>query len=236
VFASYRAAFRAPSESQLFRQGRAESTVDLEPVKARSVEGGIRTLVGGKATVEATVYSMSLRDDILTFIDPDGLRLTQNAGATSHRGVELGIGVAPLRGVRLDASMAYAKHTYDEWQPGGAVDYSGNEMELAPRFFANARLTLRPRLLGSGSLGVEWVRLGPYYMDPENTHRYRGHDLVNVSATLPVHGQLELVGRVTNVGNRRYAETSSFTQQQGERFRPGAPRQFFLGAQYRLDR
>ncbi len=236
AFASYREAFRAPSESQQFRQGRAESTVDLEPVKARSVEGGVRAMLGGTATVEATVYSMRLRDDVLTFIDPDGLRLTQNAGATSHRGLELGVGVAPLPFVRVDASMAYAKHTYEEWTPSGAADYSGNEMELAPRFFASARLTLRPALLGAGSVGVEWVRLGPYYMDPENTHRYGGHHLVNVNATLPVHGQLELVARVTNLGNRRYAETSSFTQQQGERFRPGAPRQFFVGAQYRFDR
>jgi outer membrane receptor protein involved in Fe transport len=236
AFASYRAAFRAPSESQLFRQGRAESTIDLEPVKVRSVEGGVRAMLGGKATVEATVYSMHLRDDILTFIDPAGLRLTQNAGATSHRGVEVGVGVAPIREVRLDASMAYAKHTYDEWRPSGGTDYSGNEMELAPRFFANARVTFRPALLGSGSLGIEWVRLGSYYMDPENTHKYGGHDLFNASATLPVHGRLELVGRVTNIGNRRYAETSSFTAQQGERFRPGAPRQLFLGAQYRFDR
>ena len=236
AFASYRAAFRAPSESQLFRQGRAESTVDLEPMKARSIEGGVRALLGGKATVEATVYSMHLRDDILTFLDPAGLRLTQNAGATSHRGIEVGVGVVPVRAVRLDASMAYAKHTYDEWAPSGTADYSGNEMELAPRFFANARVTFRPALLGDGSVALEWVRLGPYFMDPENTHRYGGHDVFNVSATLPVHGQLELVTRVTNLGNRRYAETSSFTQQQGERFRPGAPRQVFVGAQYRFDR
>ncbi|HEU5041021.1 MAG TPA: TonB-dependent receptor, partial [Gemmatimonadales bacterium] len=39
LFASYREAFRAPAESQLFRQGAAESTVDLKPVRARSVEG-----------------------------------------------------------------------------------------------------------------------------------------------------------------------------------------------------
>jgi iron complex outermembrane receptor protein len=236
AFASYRAAFRAPSESQLFRQGRAESTVDLEPVKARSIEGGVRALIGGKATVEATVYSMRLRDDILTFLDPAGLRLTQNAGTTTHRGVEVGLGVAPLRGVRLDASMAYAKHTYDEWQPAAALDFSGNEMELAPRFFANARATFRPAFLGSGSVGIAWVRLGSYFMDPENTHEYGGHDLFNVNATLLVHGQLELVGRVTNIANRRYAETSSFTAQQGELFRPGAPRQLFIGAQYRFDR
>ncbi|HEU5051245.1 MAG TPA: TonB-dependent receptor [Gemmatimonadales bacterium] len=238
VFASYRAAFRAPSESQLFRQGSAENTVDLEPVKAASVEGGVRAMLGGVATVEATAYSMELDDDILTFFDPaNGLRLTQNAGATSHRGVEVSVGVSPVAAVRLDAAVSYARHRYVHWQPrGGAepVEYSGNEMELAPRLMASTRLTLRPAFLRDAMLSLEWVWLGSYFMDPENTHRYDGHDLLNAQANIPVHAGLGLVARVSNVTDERYAETSSFNAQQGERFRPGAPRQLFVGAQYRI--
>ena len=240
LFASYRAAFRAPSESQLFRQGAAESTVDLEPVKANSFEAGVRTLVGGIVTFEATAYSMRLTDDILTFFDPGtGLRLTQNAGATSHRGVEVGFGMAPVPAFRIDASVAYAKHRYDRWQArGGAdpIDYSGNEMELAPRLFGTARVTLKPDFLADGTFVLEYVRLGSYYMDPANTHEYAGHDLLNVQANLPIYAGLDLVARVSNVTGERYAETSSFNAQQGERFRPGAPRQLFVGAQYRVAR
>ena len=240
VFASYRAAFRAPSESQLFRQGAAESTVDLEPVKANSFEGGVRTLIGGIMTLEATAYSMRLTDDILTFFDPGtGLRLTQNAGATSHRGVEVGVGMAPVPAVRLDASLAYARHRYEQWQARGGldpVDYSGNEMELAPRFFGTARLTLRPDIVRDGTLAIEVVRLGSYFMDPANTHEYDGHTLLNLQANVPVYAGLDIVARVSNVTGERYAETSSFNAQQGERFRPGAPRQVFVGAQYRFSR
>ena len=236
LFASYREAFRAPSESQLFRQGSAVSTVDLEPVRARSWEAGVRTALGGVVTLEATGYSMRLRDDILTFFDPaNGLRLSQNAGATNHRGVELGVGVGLAGGLRLDGAVSYARHTYEEWAPRPGVDYTGNEMELAPRLLGNTRLSYRPPFLASGVVAVEWVRLGSYWMDPENTHRYEGHDLFNLFATVPVVGHLELSGRVTNLADRRFAETSSFNQQQGERFRPGAPRQFFLGAQYRFN-
>lgn len=236
LFGSYREAFRAPSESQLFRQGSAVSTVDLKPVRARSWEAGVRTALAGVVTLEATGYTLRLRDDILTFFDPaNGLRLSQNAGATNHRGVELGAGVGLGRGLRLDAAVSYAKHTYVEWSPRAGVDYSDNEMELAPRFLGNGRLSYRPPFLASGVVALEWVRLGSYWQDPENTRKYDGHDLFNVFATLPVMEHLELSGRVTNLGDRRFAETSSFNQQQGERFRPGAPRQFFLGAQYRFN-
>jgi iron complex outermembrane recepter protein len=241
VFGSYREAFRAPSESQLFRQGRAENTVDLEPVKAQSIEGGIRAAIGGIATAEATVYSMRLRDDVLTYIAPDGLRLTQNAGETSHRGIELGLGIAPVAGVRLDVSAAFMQHRYDEWQPsrvpGSEVDYSGNDMELAPRFVGNTRLTYRPAAVQGGVFSVEWTRLGSYYMDAANTVEYDGHDLFNAQANVPVAGGFELIGRVTNLANTRFAETSSYVNaQQGPRYRPGAPRQLFLGAQYQFGR
>jgi outer membrane receptor protein involved in Fe transport len=235
IFASYREAFRAPSESQLFRQGAAESTVDLKPVRAASWESGFRAAVGGVVTLEATAYSMRLRDDILTFFDPtNGLRLTQNAGATNHRGVELGVGVAVARGLRLDAAVSYAKHTYETWRPRPTLDYSDNEIELAPRFIGNGRLTYRPHFLSTGFVALEWVRLGSYWMDPENTRKYAGHALFNLYATIPVVANLELSGRVTNLGDRRFAETSSFNAQQGERYRPGAPRQVYLGAQYRF--
>ena len=105
---------------------------------------------------------------------------------------------------------------------------------IAPRFLGNGRLSYRPTFLSTGVVAVEWVRLGSYWMDPDNTHQYDGHDLFNLFATIPVAEHLELSGRITNVTDRRYAETSSFNQQQDERFRPGPPRQVFLGAQYRF--
>ena len=107
--------------------------------------------------------------------------------------------------------------------------------DAGDKVIGNARLSYRPTFLSTGVVAVEWVRLGSYWMDPENTHQYDGHHLVNLFATVPLMEHLELSGRVTNLGDRRFAETSSYNQQQGERFRPGAPRQFFLGAQYRFN-
>jgi outer membrane cobalamin receptor len=100
----------------------------------------------------------------------------------------------------------------------------------------NARITWKPAFLDRGSLSAEWVHFGSYWQDPANTSKYEGHDLVNLHAVAPVTGRFELVGRVTNLANVRFAETSSYTTQQGERFRPGAPRRFSLGAQYRFGR
>lgn len=235
AFASYRAAFRAPSESQLFRQGQAINTVDLEPVTADNYEAGLRAAIGNRLSLEATVYELDIHDDILTFFDPSsGLRTATNAGATKHRGVEVGLAARPIDALRFDVSWAVTRQTYQEWQPGTTVDYSGQEIELAPSNMGRAGLTWTPTWLGSGSLGAEWVHLGHYWMNPENTQRYDGFSVFNVSAAVPVTSGLQLVGRLQNLTDERFAETTSYNTFQGRRYRPGPPRSFYLGAQYAI--
>ena len=117
LFASYREAFRAPSESQLFRQGAAESTVDLKPVRAQSWEAGFRTALGGVVSLEVTGYSMRLRDDILTFFDPStGSGSPRTRAPPTIAAWKLGVGRgSSVAGLRLDGAVSYAKHTYVEW-------------------------------------------------------------------------------------------------------------------------
>ena len=49
-------------------------------------------------------------------------------------------------------------------------------------------------------MSFEWTRTGSYWMDPDNTHKYGGHDLFNLYATIPVTGHFDLSGRVSNLG------------------------------------
>lgn len=233
LFASYRAAFRAPAESQLFRQGSAVNTVDLKPVKADNYELGARAGLGSVLSVEASAYQLDITDDFLTFFDPaTGLRVASNAGRTNHRGVELGVVLTPVAAIRVDGSWTWAKHTYEEWKPGATVDYSGQEIELAPRQLGRAALTLAPAFLRGGAVTGEWIHHGGYWQNPENSARYDGHDLGNVFGSFPVGLGLEVSARVNNIFAERFAETSSFNAFQGERLRPGQLRTVYLGLQY----
>src|SRR5690606_33962497 len=143
----YRDAFRAPSEGQLFRQGSARNTVDLAPVKAVNVEGGIRLAQGLTWSAEASVYRLVKRDDILSFRDPvSGATEAVNAGRTRHMGVGVSAAVQPHPGVRLSTAWSYARHHYLDWvvDPAPGLDYSGREMEQAPRTIGNAMVTVMP--------------------------------------------------------------------------------------------
>jgi iron complex outermembrane recepter protein len=236
LYANYARGFRAPSEGQLFRQGQAASTVDLRPVIADSREVGARGELLGRLGYTASLYDMVVRDDVLTFIHPDGARETQNAGETSHRGLEIGIGAAITRSLRGDLSYSLARHRYEQWRPSDAVSLGGNEMESAPREMWNVRASWSPVVLRDGSLAVEWNRIGAYWMDAANSHRYPGHDLWNAQATVPVSRHLEALLRLNNITDRRHAENAAYTVARGEEFAPGMPRTFSAGLQYRWER
>lgn len=176
---------------------------------------------------------MVKHDDILSLTNADGSTETVNAGETLHRGVETALGAEVARNVRLDGSDSRSAHRYEEWRPHAGLEYGGNGIEDAPRDLASVMGSWSPALLGGGALSLEWQHVGPYWMDAENTHRYDGHDLLHLRASVHVRDRFVLFGRMTNVADTRYAEGAAFTSARGEEFAPGMPRALYLGMELR---
>ena len=230
IFASYRHGFRAPSESQLFRQGSAENTVDLDPVKADNLDLGLRGRVGQPIGYEVVAYYLVKTDDIVTYQDTTtGTRETQNAGETLHRGIEAELSATPAPAWELGVSGTYAIHTYEQWSPRTGIDYSGLEMARAPRLISNARVAYRPAALGGGRVEFEWLHLGKYWEDDANTQQYEGHELLNLRANHFPSPNVELFGRISNLLDTRYATYANYTAFRGEELTPGAPRSLYVG-------
>jgi len=230
-FASYRHAFRAPSESQIFRPGSNQQSLELDPVKVNSYEIGVRGNPTHSINYEISVYYMTKKDDLVTFEDPDtGDRFTTNAGETLHRGIELGFNNQLSKEWHLGISYAINKHTFENWIEKGN-DFSGNEIKSAPRDVANTRLNYRPDILNGGRFEVEWSHLGEYWMDQENTTKYDGHDLLNLRINYFVNKQFETFVRIMNVADSTYATSASFSRGEST-FAPGMPRTLYAGAEF----
>lgn len=232
LFTSYRRGFRVASEGQLFRQGSAANTIDLEPVKVDAYEAGLRGDAGSRVRFELVGYHMTKRDDILSFRNPDGSTEAMNAGETRHRGIELGFGVSVLPGVTLDAAYTFTDHAYVEWRPNPDLDLGGNTQEFAPRQIGNIRLTVAPATVPLRLTG-EWSRVGPYWMDAANTNEYEGHHVLNLQSSYDFTDRLSVFGRLNNVADTRYAERASYTAGRGEELAPGMPRTLYLGLSLR---
>ncbi|MBF0135962.1 MAG: TonB-dependent receptor [Magnetococcales bacterium] len=239
-FISYSNSFRAPSEGQVFRGSRettparaqlaAQSQRNLKPVTVDNYETGLRGQ-HAKLTYEVSLFHMYKKDDLISYQDPvTTQRTVVNAGETSHRGVEASIGFPVGQELHLDSSLSYTQHTYDKWSVSGTADYSGKEMETAPRMMANTRLTIAPEFMQGGTVQATWTRLGSYWRDPANTSQYEGHDLIHMQASYPLTKKLEIYGKVNNLFDKKYAETSGLSAG-APTYTVGQPRVMFMGLQ-----
>lgn len=242
-FANYSNSFRTPSEGQVFRgsrestavkaQAAAVSLLSLKPVIVDNMEAGLRGK-SGDVNYEVSVYHMTKKDDIVSYTNPTTTyRTVVNAGKTLHQGIEIGAGIPVVKDWRVDASFSYAKHSYETWVVSGTADYSGKEMESAPRIIANTRLSYSPGYMNGGRVQMEWFKLGSYWLDPANTGKYSGHNLLNLRANYPFTKGLELYGNINNLFDKRYVETAGGTGA-APTYSSGLPRTIFVGIQSSL--
>ena len=238
LYASWNHGFRTPSEAQLFRAGagatpeeaqaRAALALSLKPIKARQFEVGVRGEAGAW-TYDAVAYDLQKRDDLVSRRDlATNVTTNVNAGKTRHRGIELGLGTAFARAWRLDAALSFAKHRYIDWVAAGA-DFSGKEIEAAPRVLANTRLTWAPR--DGASVQLEWTRVGSYWLEASNAAafgKYPGHDVFNLRLSHRLAQQLSLFARIMNLADKRYADSASVSSNTPV-YSPALPRAYYAG-------
>jgi iron complex outermembrane receptor protein len=239
LYTSYNHGFRVPSEGQLFRPSAAtsaaaaealvRSALDLKPIKAQQAELGIRGLAG-VLHYDVVAYRLQKRDDILTFRDTaTNFTQTVNAGRTLHQGIEAGVGARLTPQLSIDVAYSHARHTYEDWVTSGG-DFTGKEIEAAPRTLGNVRLNWTPA--EGARVTLEWVRIGAYWMDAADTTRYPGHDLANVRAYWPVMKNVAVFGSITNLADKRYADSASITSSTPV-YSPGLPRAYYAGAEFK---
>jgi iron complex outermembrane recepter protein len=258
AYVSYNQGFRVPSESQLFRggigtpitgvtagqaaQSRAADALLLKPIKADQFEIGTRGKVLG-VDYSLAAYELIKRDDLVSQKDPlTGASISQNAGKTQSRGIELSLGRELVKRLKLETALSYSHHEYKQWisrnQDGSvAYDYSEKEIAAAPRFIGNTRLTWTPA--DKVSTQFEWVRIGGYFLQDATVRsttagpdrgvsKYSGYDLFNFRASYDICKNATIFGRVINIADKRYADSASVSSNTAM-YAPGLPRSFYAG-------
>lgn len=234
VFANWSMGFVPPEVSQLYA---SLQTPDLTEATFRNVDFGYRKRWPGKGHVEVTLYQLDGEDEIVFYTVQNSplIRENRNAGATRHQGVELGASWRVTDQVSTYLSASAARHRYTRFRPGAsaAENFDGNTIPGAPRSIALAGIDWTP--VEGVTLTPEVQHIGSYWMNEANTVRYDGHTLVNLRARWELK-KLELFSVLSNLTDRRYAETASSTFKSGvyapdtqNAYTPGNPRTLTVG-------
>ena len=134
--------------------------------------------------------------------------------------------------MRIDCGASYTRHKYVDWVTAGA-DFSGNEMEAAPRVLGNTRLTWSPR--ASVNAQLEWIRsttTGSRRRTPAAFPQYGGHDLFNMRASWQATRSGRCSRRVIQRG-RQTLRGQCADLVNTPVYSPGLPRTYYAGVEVR---
>jgi outer membrane receptor protein involved in Fe transport len=206
------------------QSGQSVNNIDYEELD--SLEVGLRGSTNS-LSYDLSLYTMK-KDN---FIFRDANRNTVDNGETSHRGLEVTLNWQVTPTISSNLFFSYARHRYENNPALTRDDISGNDIDTAPRTMGSANVAWQPRQ--SLRAELEWVHMGEYYTDPQNTAQYEGHDLLNLRIAVDMSENWNAFIRVMNLTDTDYAERADFAFG-NERYFVGQPISIYLGVRHSL--
>jgi iron complex outermembrane recepter protein len=227
-YANYSQGFVPPQVTEMYT---GVKVPNIYPSVFHNYEvGGWMEIVQNRLSVDASAYKLNGTNEIISVKLDDGSTENRNAGKTSHKGIEFGLNAAPIKDITVRLSGAYSLHKFIDFVEKGN-SYNGNEMNNAPHWIHNAEVWYRPSFIKGLRMGAEWQKVGSYYMDPKNTAKYKGYNVLNLRAAYQ-HKAFEVWINVLNATDNYYSYIS--TKSSFYSYTLAEPINFNVGVSYDL--
>ena len=227
LYANYSEGFVPPQVSELYT---GVKVPNIKPSVFYNYElGGWAEIIKNKLSVDVSAYQLKGTNEIVSVKLDDGSFANQNAGETSHKGIEFGLMATPLKDISFRASGAYSEHRFVQFVEKG-VSYNDNQMNNAPNWMYNSEVWYKPSFIKGFRIGAELQHIGSYYVDPLNTAKYNGYNVLNLRAGYQFKG-LDIWLNVLNVTDNYYSYITSKSSF-GYSYQLADPRNFNIGIAY----
>ena len=227
LFSQVSMGFRPPQMTELYRLQKKQIVGDIDSEKLVMLE------IGSRFSTEYFEGSLSLylgkkKDSIFR----DAENFIQDHGKTNHKGLELFTRLEINETNSLFLAGTFQNHKYDFSSETSMKEKinSGNYVDTSPRTSFNLRWV---NLLSDNmKYEMEVERMGSYYTDAANLHKYEGHTLIHSRFVYFSRDNLTQFIRIHNLLGEDYAERADFNAFGGDRYFPGLPRQVYFGLEY----
>ena len=235
AYANVSSAFETPTATELGNQpsGAAGINRDLKPQRSTTYEVGVKGIGASGLQYNASLFATGVHDELIPFDIPlgGGRRYFRNAGRTSRRGAELGIG-ATVRALELGGAYTYANYRFTDFTVDTA-HYAGNRIPGIPRQTLQASAALRISVV---TLVTEATFADRMAVNDANSEYSPGYGIFN--ARIVTSGSLgrsgaELTVGVQNRFNTRYVSSVSVNAAGGKFYEPGPQRAGYVGVTLR---
>lgn len=231
MYANVSSAFETPTATELGNQpsGAAGINRDLKPQRSTTFEVGAKGVGAIGLQYNVSLFATGVRDELIPFDIPSGggRRYFRNAGRTSRRGAELGLGLS-VRRLELGGAYTYANYRFTDF----TVDtshYAGNRIPGIPRQTVQASGTWRSAV---ATFVTEATLADGMAVNDANSESSPGYAIFN--ARIVTSGSLgrsgaELTLGAQNLFNTRYVSSVSVNAAGGKFYEPGSQRSVYVG-------
>jgi iron complex outermembrane receptor protein len=231
VYANVSSAFETPTATELGNQpsGAAGINRDLKPQRSTTYEAGVKGIATTGLQYNASLFATSVHDELIPFDIPlgGGRRYFRNAGRTSRRGAELGVGMA-WRSLELGGAYTYANYRFTDFTVDTA-HYAGNRIPGIPRQTLQGSAALRSAI---ATLVVEATVADRMPVNDANSESSPGYGVFNariVTGKTVGFSGAELTVGAQNLFNARYVSSVSVNAAGGKFYEPGSLRSVYVG-------
>ena len=205
VYASAARGFEAPTLNELFYSGAGNGfNFGLEPATSTHVEAGVKSYLGSATRLNAALFQVKTRNELVVDVSGGGRTSYRNAGRTLRQGAELSIDSTFGSGMSARLAVTALKAVYDS--PFGSVP-EGSRLPGVPKANLYAELAWKNSADNLGA-ALEGIASSKVYAEDANTEiPAPGYAIANlrVQAKQQAGGwRFKQFARVNNLADRKY--------------------------------
>ena len=225
--------FETPTFVELaYRTAGSGLNFDLEASRSRHAEIGAKAIIASALRINAALFDIDTRDEIVVEQNSGGRAIFKNAGHTDRRGFELGAETVLGGAWEARAAWSYLEASFREPFTSGAVSVpAGSRLPGVPRSQLYAELRYRQDGFYAQLESLSRSRVA---VNDPNSEFADAFTVVNAVAGL-VHGngrwRLTEFVRIDNLGDRTYAGSVIVNDGNGRYYEPSPRRNMTVGIQ-----
>ncbi|HEX7606988.1 MAG TPA: TonB-dependent receptor, partial [Usitatibacter sp.] len=223
--------FETPTFTEVaYRNNASGLNTDLRASHSNHAEIGAKWRPAAGHSLEAAVFDIRTRDEIVVDTNVGGRSTFRNAGSTTRRGGEVSYVGRLADTLRATVALTALEAKFD----------NGRHLPGTPERSAFAELVYTPRVSLAGfHTAIEAVRVGRIFVDDANSDSAPAATILNLRAGFRERvGMIEIepLLRLDNATNRRYAGSVIVNEANSRFFEPAPTRTLLLTvtARYRF--
>jgi iron complex outermembrane recepter protein len=241
LYASGARGFETPTFNEIAYRpgGQTGLNFALKPSKSNHAELGLKWRAGPGVRMDAALFNVSTKDELVVLTNSGGRSTFQNATRTQRKGIELAASTEIGPAFSLVAAATLLDATYKDGfftctatpcPTANVAVPAGNRMPGIARSSAYVEGTWR--INDALKLGLEARNNGKVFVNDLNTDSAAAHTVFNLSLQgLYKDGPwlLRPVLRIDNIANKKYAGSVIVNEGNSRFFEPAAPRTVYVG-------